>query len=154
MNGGGTDFPSTQPNDGDFLLSLLQKPHNLQPSQSPTTQQSPIIDPAVVVMGPTIPINSHDHPDFHPHHLPPTDGVSLAEYLRRLGFPIESSNNNSFVQEQQQKLNLQFGSLPTVSYATTSHEVSLNTFLGFGENSNGRGRGNACHELLALLQNS
>ncbi|AET02121.1 hypothetical protein MtrunA17_Chr8g0351161 [Medicago truncatula] len=149
MNGGGTDFPSPQPNGGDFLLSLLQKPCNLQPSQSPTTQQSPIIDLAVVMMGPIILTNSHDHPDFHPHHLPPTDGVSLAEYLRRLGFPIESSsNNNSFVQE----LKLQFGSLPTVSYATTSHEVSLNTFLGFGENSNGRG--NADHELLALLQNS
>jgi len=152
MNGGGSNFPSPQPNGGDFLLSLLQKPRNLEPSRSPTTQQFPTIDPAIAMMGPAILTNGHDHPNLYHHHLPPTNGVSLAEYLRRLGFPIESNNNNNFVQEQQQELKLQFGSLPTVSYATTSHEASSNSFLGFGKKR--YDLGNAGHELLALLQNS
>jgi len=158
MNGGGSNFPSPQPNGGDFLLSLFFKTPAIFNPQSPTTQQSPTIDPAIAMMGPIIPTNGHDHPNFHPRHLhyqlPPTNSVSLAEYLRRLGFPIESSNksNSSFVQEQQQELKLQFGSLPTVSYATTSHEVSSNSFLGFGEKRNNRG--NVGHELLALRMSS
>jgi len=185
MNGGGgSNFPPPQPNGGDFILSLLQKPRpNPHPSQSSTTQQSPIIDPAVAMMGPTIPTNGHDHPNHHPHHhhhhhqhqqhphLPPwshtpsphvfglthnpfplqrvpethysnftnANGASLTEDLRRLGFQIQSNNNNNnngFIQQQQhqhqqQELKLQFGSLPTVSYAaaTTSHDVSTNGFV-------------------------
>ncbi|CAI8607360.1 unnamed protein product [Vicia faba] len=197
MNGGGGNFPPPQSNGGDFLLSLLQKPRlqtQTHPTQSPITipQQSPTMDPAVAMMGPTIPfstspyqINGHDHLNHHHHHpyhhqnqnlspwshtssppypqnafgllhnpfsLPPvpetsysnnnnnntplhfTNGVSLAENLRRLGFPIENNNSNrvnSFShqpQQQQQKpeLKLQFGSLPTVSYTTTTPEVSSN----------------------------
>ncbi|XP_045802135.1 UTP:RNA uridylyltransferase 1 [Trifolium pratense] len=199
MNGGGGNFPPSQSNGGDFLLSLLQKPRPPQPSSTPS-QQSLTIDPAVAMMGPTIPFstsqypsNGHDHLNLHPlhHHLhqnqnlPPwshtpssssypqntfgllhnpfslprlpethftttttnnnttplhfSNGVSLADNLRRLGFPIETNNNNSFIhhqqQQQQQELKLQFGSLPTVSYANTSSEVSSNgSFNGFDRN--------------------
>ncbi|WJX87128.1 RNA uridylyltransferase [Trifolium repens] len=204
MNGGGGNFPPSQSNGGDFLLSLLQKPRPPQPSSTPP-QQSLTIDPAVAMMGPTIPFstsqypsNGHDHPNLlHPlhHHqnqnLPPwshtpspsypqnsfgllhnpfslprlpenhftntttttplhfSNGISLADDLRRLGFPIETNNNNSFIhhqqqQQQQQELKLQFGSLPTVSYANTSSEVSSNgSFNGFDRNSsnNNHGRG-------------
>lgn len=197
MNGDGGNFPPPQSNGGDFLLSLLQKPH-LQPSQPPTIPplQSLTIDPAVAMMGPTIPIstspyltNGHDHPNLnylphHPHpnfppwshtpspytqnifglthnpfslpqipetHYPNTNplhfnnGVSLAEDLRRLGFPIEGNNNsnsvNSFIHQQQQQhqlneLKLQFGSLPTVSFANSSPVPSNGNYNGFDRNNN------------------
>ncbi|CAK8560954.1 unnamed protein product [Lathyrus sativus] len=204
MNGGGGNFPPPQPNGGDFLLSLLQKPRpqtQTHPSQSPITipQQSPTMDPAVAMMGPTIPFstspyqtngydnfNHFNHLNHHPHqnqnqNLPPwshtpsppypqntfgvphnpfslppvpetgysnnttpfhfTNGVSLADNLRRLGFPIESNNNNcanSFVQQHQQKqeVKLQFGSLPTVSYNTTPEVSSKGSFNGFDRHNN------------------
>ncbi|KAK7292541.1 hypothetical protein RJT34_15392 [Clitoria ternatea] len=81
MNGGGGDFPPLA-NSGEFLLSLIQRPpNNLPPPQQ--QPQSPAIDPAVAVVGPTIPatlppwpINGvdphhHQHHQHHQHHVPP-----------------------------------------------------------------------------------
>ncbi|XP_047153944.1 UTP:RNA uridylyltransferase 1 [Vigna umbellata] len=79
MNGGGGDLPlpPTPSNGGEFLLSLIQRPHHHHPHPR---QQSPAIDPAVAVVGPTIPVGSPqwpiagaDHPHVLPlpHHLPP-----------------------------------------------------------------------------------
>jgi len=79
MNGGGGDLPlpPTPSNGGEFLLSLIQRPHQ---HHSHPRQQSPAIDPAVAVVGPTIPVGSpqwqiagadHQHPLPLPHHLPP-----------------------------------------------------------------------------------
>ncbi|XP_014522958.1 UTP:RNA uridylyltransferase 1 [Vigna radiata var. radiata] len=80
MNGGGGDLPlpPTPSNGGEFLLSLIQRPHHHH-HQHPR-QQSPAIDPAVAVVGPTIPVGSpqwpiagadHPHALPLPHHLPP-----------------------------------------------------------------------------------
>ncbi|BAT97824.1 hypothetical protein LR48_Vigan07g156000 [Vigna angularis] len=79
MNGGGGDLPlpPTPSNGGEFLLSLIQRPHHHHPHPR---QQSPAIDPAVAVVGPTIPVGSpqwpiagadHPHALPLPHHLPP-----------------------------------------------------------------------------------
>ncbi|XLR54698.1 hypothetical protein HN51_023166 [Arachis hypogaea] len=94
MNGGGGDPPPPS-NGGEFLLSLIQRPpqHHHQPPPLPQShhqnqpppppqlqqQQSPAaLDPAVALMGPTIPFvpqspwqsNGHDHPipQLHHHH--------------------------------------------------------------------------------------
>ncbi|CAJ1949914.1 unnamed protein product [Sphenostylis stenocarpa] len=79
MNGGGGDLPPPHSNGGEFLLSLIQRPHHPQPHPP---LQSPAIDPAVAVVGPTIPVGAppwpiagadHPHPHHHhplPHHLP------------------------------------------------------------------------------------
>ena len=79
MNGGGGDLPlPPQPsNGGEFLLSLIQRPHHSHPHPR---QQSPAIDPAVAVVGPTIPVGApqwpiagadHPHPLPLPHQFPP-----------------------------------------------------------------------------------
>ncbi|RDX99123.1 UTP:RNA uridylyltransferase 1, partial [Mucuna pruriens] len=81
MNGGGGDLPPPPTNGGEFLLSLIQRPH---PHPHPPPQ-SPAIDPAVALIGPTIPVAAppwpiagadhphahHPHLHPHPHHLPP-----------------------------------------------------------------------------------
>ncbi|TKY45726.1 hypothetical protein E2542_SST30265 [Spatholobus suberectus] len=54
MNGGGGDLPPPPANGGEFLLSLIQRPHPPQPHQPPPPPQSPAIDPAVAAIGPTI----------------------------------------------------------------------------------------------------
>lgn len=74
-------------------------------------------------------------PETHYSNFTNANGASLTEDLRRLGFPIQSNNNNGFIQQQQHQhqqheLKLQFGSLPTVSYAAaTSHDISTNGFV-------------------------
>ncbi|XP_061347542.1 UTP:RNA uridylyltransferase 1 [Gastrolobium bilobum] len=81
MNGGGGDLPPPSSNGGEFLLSLIQGPrhHPHQPHHPPPPppppQQSPAVDPAVAIMGPTIPVaaspwpsNGPDHPQPHHHH--------------------------------------------------------------------------------------
>ncbi|KAE9610710.1 hypothetical protein Lal_00021230 [Lupinus albus] len=76
MDGGGPNFTPPPPsNGGEYLLSLIQNPHNLPPQQPhPPPQLSPTLDPAVAVMGPSIhvsspwQINGPDHPQQYQHH--------------------------------------------------------------------------------------
>ncbi|XP_030457301.2 UTP:RNA uridylyltransferase 1 [Syzygium oleosum] len=82
--GGGRDEPppGSSANGGEFLLSLLRRPHHPQPQLQhphPHPQPQPLnltLDPAVAAVGPTIafpgpPPNGHDFsspPPWPPHH--------------------------------------------------------------------------------------
>ncbi|PKI54047.1 hypothetical protein CRG98_025541 [Punica granatum] len=108
MSGGGSDAPRPQPpgpsDGGEFLLSLLQRPHQLQhvkPSQPPPTQPQPLtLDPAVAAVGPTLPFplhgapsGGHDPSSSRPHGFSPPrpplpyphSYVTLTDDFARLG---------------------------------------------------------------------
>ncbi|KAL2337418.1 hypothetical protein Fmac_011864 [Flemingia macrophylla] len=99
MNGGGGDLPPP-PNGGEFLLSLIQRPHAHAHSQPHPPPQSPAIDPAVALIGPTIPVaapswpiagadhHHHPHPHPHSHHLPQwSHSLSSPLYPNFFGLP-------------------------------------------------------------------
>ncbi|KAM5554988.1 hypothetical protein ABKV19_023091 [Rosa sericea] len=67
MAGGGGDAPPLPVSNGggEFLLSLLQKaPHHHYQGRSPQPQQSPVIDPAVAAVGPTLPFQQQIQPPW------------------------------------------------------------------------------------------
>ncbi|XP_030535287.1 UTP:RNA uridylyltransferase 1 [Rhodamnia argentea] len=80
MGGGGRDEPppGNSANGGEFLLSLLRRPHHPQPQPPPRQPQPQLhpqpltLDPAVAAVGPTIafpgPPNGHDFSPPWPHH--------------------------------------------------------------------------------------
>ncbi|KAL6130791.1 hypothetical protein ACLB2K_069170 [Fragaria x ananassa] len=84
MAGNGGDAPPLPAsNGGEFLLSLLQKaPHHHYQGRSPHPphqQQSPVLDPAVAAVGPTVPFqqpwgssppSSSNGRDHYPHQIP------------------------------------------------------------------------------------
>lgn len=97
MTGGGGDAPlPPADNGGEFLLSLLQRPplqpqNQLQPPLTaaapppppPQQQQSPTLDPAVAVIGPTIPNMppwQSNGNDPQPHHLTPWPPHALSPH--------------------------------------------------------------------------
>ncbi|KAI5345366.1 hypothetical protein L3X38_013243 [Prunus dulcis] len=87
MAGGGGDAPPLPAsNGGEFLLSLLQqKPHLLHHQQQhqhqQQQQQSPVLDPAVAAVGPTLP--------FPP--IPPWASSNGRDHLSQLPNPSSSS---------------------------------------------------------------
>ncbi|GAU40931.1 hypothetical protein TSUD_348680 [Trifolium subterraneum] len=155
MNGGGGNFPPSQSNGGDFLLSLLQKPRPPQPSSTPP-QQSVTIDPAVAMMGPTIPFstsqyqsNGHDHLNLHPlhHHLHQNQNLPPWSHT-----PSSSYPQNSFGSTEQIRVPPGFGNnVRGTGYGGTEvgdgelYSKRENVRLGFGERSDIRN--NVGHEL-------
>ncbi|CAL0306127.1 unnamed protein product [Lupinus luteus] len=148
MNSGGDFMPPPPTNGGEYLLSLIQNPHNPPPQHSPTTT-----NPAIAFMGPTIhvsppwQINGPNHPQqFHHHYLyglphnpfPPISDafsstqISVANDLRRLG---NNNNNNINMVEallQYQTLKLKSGPLPIDGFA---HDPQLQyNYSGYGRN--------------------
>lgn len=107
MSGGGSDAPLPgPPRGGEFLLSLLQRPNQLQHAMSsqpppPPPQQQPLtLDPAVAAVGPALPFplprapyDGHDPSPPWPHVLSPPrppllyphSYVAPAEDFGRLG---------------------------------------------------------------------
>ncbi|XP_050386095.1 UTP:RNA uridylyltransferase 1 [Argentina anserina] len=101
-SGGGDPPPLPASNGGEFLLSLLQKaPHHHYRGRTPPQpppQQSPVLDPAVAALGPTLPFqppwgsspsssssNGRDHYPPPHHNWPNTQ--SPPPPFNFLGFP-------------------------------------------------------------------
>ncbi|XP_027334652.1 UTP:RNA uridylyltransferase 1 isoform X2 [Abrus precatorius] len=146
MNGGGGDLPPPA-NGGEFLLSLIQGP-NHHPQPPP---QSPAIDPAVAVVGPTIPVaasswpingadhllHHHQHQHQHQHHqLPPwSHTLSSSPYPPNFfGLP-----HNPFPAPRVPATHYPSTSIPVSNAVSLTHDLRK---LGFpieeNDNSNNR----------------
>ncbi|PQQ17282.1 hypothetical protein Pyn_39347 [Prunus yedoensis var. nudiflora] len=158
--GGGDPPPLPASNGGEFLLSLLQqKPHLLhhQQQHQQQQQQSPVLDPAVAAVGPTLPFRRyHRFPQNpYPSPSPPIPfpnlvenqfpgNLALTDDLRNLvGFQspsnnaLQSQNLAQLKQQHQEQQKLKFSYLPNDIIRNPEPSVNANTSSEVSNLSNG-----------------
>ncbi|KAM7260916.1 hypothetical protein ACFE04_026391 [Oxalis oulophora] len=139
MTGGGRDEPPrTVVNDGEFILSLLQKP---QPSSSQHQQQQQVVvgmDPAVAAVGPTVyaqppppspPWTNNPIPVLPPHLLGfPQRNWNTQNHQQQQRFSIGGASTNS---ENIRKVE----ELPHIVFGSLNHN-NINWHLNNNNNNN------------------